>query len=127
MDTISRDFIKDVFQRVKSSTGKPLGEKTLSNYTLRVLTLQKQGFISYLNNPDEMYEKLRQKYSNPSSMLTTIKPTVVFLSHLTEKERVDLKCAFSDELAKGYRDKITDLNRETKNQREQRAKCVQER
>jgi hypothetical protein len=118
---ITRDFVKGVLARVQSSSGLPLAPRTIEDYTHRIMTLKKQELARFLNDPDKLYEKLRVNYSKPLTVLAAIKTAAVFVNNLNEQEKAALNFD-STPVASKYREKVTQLNLEAKEQRAKRVR-----
>lgn len=115
---LNSGFVKDVFARVRSSTGSTLSASTTNSYVNRIMALVKLALIGEIGNPDEFFESLRKKYENSATILTTIKPVAVFVNNLTPEERVFFKICDNADVT--YRSKMSQLNREAKEARARR-------
>ena len=112
---LDRQFVRSVFTRAQSSAGIGLVAKTIEDYTHRVMTLQKLGLIPQISDPDLLFDSLRKRYTKPTSLLTIMRPAMVFLTNLTEVERdkLHLQCSLN-ETARSFKTKVTQLNLENK-------------
>jgi len=125
MDTVvTREFVRAVFARVRSSSGLPLLPKTIENYTHRIMTLKNRGYFKHVNDPEILYSVLRLNYSNPVTVLTTMKTAAVFVSNLTEQEKAGFNVC-STQISEKYREKVTLLNIEVKDQQMKRVQGAQ--
>jgi hypothetical protein len=116
-ETLNRQFVKTVLSRAKSCTGLGLEAKTIEDYTHRVMTLKKIGVWDQIADPELLLNTLTQRYSKPTSILTAMRPGIIFLQNLTDEERIQSGlggCSVED-VALKFKAIVTHLNSQVKN------------
>ena len=119
-----RQFAKSVLERAKSCSGLRLEQKTIENYTHRIMTLKNLGLITEVAQPQILYSSLRQRYNSPGTILTMLKPAAVFVANLNQGDLLlyPMLRRPQEDAPQQYRALFSALNSEVKEQK--KAKCV---
>ena len=90
MENITIEFVTDVLRRMKRPCGMPASDRTVMEIVKRVMNVKRLELLQYLDSPDVLYEKIVNKYEKAPTMLTILRPAMLFYGNLTQSEREDL-------------------------------------
>ena len=97
MESIRREFVIDVLSRMRKPTGQRASEKTVMDNVNRVMMLSNSNLLQFINDPGLLFEKLQQKYHKAPSLLSSLRPAMIFYGNLTQDEKMRLNLQGDDE------------------------------